>query len=150
MDFAPEVWLALIGLTLGTLVIVISIASQAIPKIAELYMQDWVSLLYIWFLILGGAHAVYVKFHREADVLRTSSVTLNLYFFLPIAIVVALPYIFYVLRSIQPDTVINRIFKASIRHINHFTTTDGSATDHDRPLPRGISVRPVRVFKSVR
>lgn len=121
LDFAPEVWLALIGLTLGTLVIVISIASQTIPKIAELYMQDWISLLYIWFLILGGTHAVFVKFYLEANVLRTSSVALNLYFFLPVAIILALPYIFYVLRSIQPDTVIRRIFNASIRRIQRLS-----------------------------
>lgn len=51
--FAPEVWLSVIGLTLGTLIIVISIAAQNIPKITELYMQDWTSLIYVWCLVLG-------------------------------------------------------------------------------------------------
>ena len=117
--FAPEVWLSLIGLTLGTLVIVISIAAQTIPKIAELYMTDWFSLLYIWFLILGGTHSILVKFHQEADITRTSSVILNLYFLLPISSVLAFPYIIYVLRSIQPNTVIKRIVKKSLRQIRN-------------------------------
>ncbi|MCS5640647.1 MAG: hypothetical protein NZ709_03980, partial [Candidatus Marinimicrobia bacterium] len=47
MEFAPEVWLSLLGLVLGTLIIVISIASQNTPKLIDLYMHDWRSLFYI-------------------------------------------------------------------------------------------------------
>ncbi|MGB7415127.1 MAG: hypothetical protein WA902_13060, partial [Thermosynechococcaceae cyanobacterium] len=111
IGFAPEVWLSLLGLTLGTLVIAISIASQNIPKIAELYIQDWVSLFYIWFLILGGAHALLVKFHQEFGLDCTASAILNLYFFLPLSIVVSFTYIFYVLKSIQPLTVIKKVVR---------------------------------------
>ena len=114
---APEIWLALIGLTLGTLVIVISIASQTIPKIAELYVQDWLSLLYIWFLMIAGSHIIFVNFSRDLGFLRVSSLVLNIYIFLPISIVLALPYTLYVLKSIQSNTVIEKIFDVHIRGI---------------------------------
>jgi hypothetical protein len=118
IGFAPEVWLSLIGLTLGTLVIAISIASQNIPKIAELYIQDWVSLFYIWFLILGGAHALWIKFHQEFELNYTASAILNLYFFLPLSIVVSFSYIFYVLKSIQPLTVIKKVVRTHYRNLH--------------------------------
>ena len=40
IGFAPEVWQALLGMVLGTLILVISIASQSIPKLIDLYMRD--------------------------------------------------------------------------------------------------------------
>ena len=36
IGFTPEVWQALLGLVLGTLILVISIASQSIPKLIDL------------------------------------------------------------------------------------------------------------------
>ena len=39
IGFAPEVWQALLGMVLGTLILVISIASQSIPKLIDLYMK---------------------------------------------------------------------------------------------------------------
>lgn len=121
LGFAPEVWLSLTGLTLGTLVIAISIASQNIPKIAELYIQDWVSLFYIWFLSLGGAHALLVKFHQESGIDCTASIVLNLYIFLPLAIVISFSYIFYVLKSIQPLTVIKKVVRTHLRGLHRLT-----------------------------
>ena len=40
MGFSDEVWKALLGMILGTLILVISIASQSIPKLIDLYMKD--------------------------------------------------------------------------------------------------------------
>lgn len=110
IGFAPEVWLAVIGLTLGTLIIVISIAAQSIPKITELYMQDWISLIYVWFLVLSGTHILYVKIITELGWPALGSTLLNLYVFLPFAILTALPYIFYILKSTQPENVVSQIF----------------------------------------
>ncbi|PZD74118.1 hypothetical protein C1752_01434 [Acaryochloris thomasi RCC1774] len=118
IGFVPEVWLSLIGLTLGTLVIAISIASQNIPKIAELYIQDWVSLFYLWFLILGGAHALFVKFHQESGLDATASTILNVYIFLPVSIIFSFSYIFYVLNSIQPLTVVKKVVKTHYRNLH--------------------------------
>ena len=63
IGFAPEVWQALLGMVLGTLILVISIASQSIPKLIDLYMKDTISLLYIWLLIISGVHALIVKIY---------------------------------------------------------------------------------------
>ena len=111
VGFAPEVWLAVVGLTLGTLVIVISIAAQTIPKIADLYRKDWNSLFFIWFLLGGSTHAVYLKILQDSGQVATSSLILNLFFFLPIAILLTFPYVLYVLKNIQPETVISIILK---------------------------------------
>jgi hypothetical protein len=117
IGFAPEVWLSVIGVTLGTLVIAISIAAQNIPKITELYMQDWFSLFYMWFLIFGGCHAVRVKAIAEAGSIQPWSLVLNIYGLLPIAIVLGFPYVFYVLRTIQPTTVIEKIYERHLRQL---------------------------------
>jgi hypothetical protein len=117
ISFAPEVWLSVIGLTLGTLVIAISIAAQTIPKVAQLYMQDWISLLYMWFVILGGAHAVAVKFYQDNQDVLLASAGLNVLILLPFSIILALPYIFYVLRNIQPDRVIRLIVSRHLAQI---------------------------------
>ncbi len=109
VSYAPEVWLSVLGVTLGTLVITISIAAQNIPKITELYMQDWLSQFYVWFLIGGSCHAVLVRIFADQGMPRNTSVLLNLYGLLPVAIVLAFPYVFYVLRAIQPVTVIQKI-----------------------------------------
>ncbi len=111
VGFAPEVWVAVIALTLGTLIIVISIAAQNIPKITELYMNDWTSLIYVWCLLLSGAHILYVKVLRDLDFHPVGSTFLNLYGLLPLAIITALPYIFYILRSIQPESVVQQIYQ---------------------------------------
>jgi hypothetical protein len=116
-SFAPEIWLSIIGVTLGTLVIAISIAAQNIPKITELYMQDWFSLLYMWFLIFGGCHAVAIKAIAEMGSIRPWSLALNIYGLLPIAIVLGFPYVFYVLRTIQPATVIEKIYTRHLRQL---------------------------------
>lgn len=118
IGFAPEVWLSLIALTLGTLVIAISVAAQTIPKIAELYMRDWVSLTYIWFLMIGGSHALLIKYYQDTASIRPASLMLNLYIFLPGSIIIAFPYIFYVLKSIQPITVIRKIVDTHIANIH--------------------------------
>lgn len=115
IGFAPEAWLSVVGLTLGTLVIVISIAAQTIPKIADLYRKDWISLCFIWFVMGGSTHAVYLKFLQDSGVVSTSSLALNLFVFLPFAIVLSFPYVFYVLSNIQPETVIGLIVK---RHLS--------------------------------
>jgi hypothetical protein len=117
VSFAPEVWLSVIGVTLGTLVIAISIAAQNIPKITELYMQDWFSLFYVWFLIFGGCHAVVIKAIAETGSIRPWSLALNIYGLLPIAIVLGFPYVFYVLRTIQPTTVIEKIYERHLRQL---------------------------------
>lgn len=118
IDFAPEVWLSLLSLVLGTLIIVISIASQNLPKLVDLYMQDWQSLFYVWFLVLAGTHAVLAKVRVEEDRSFLASAVLNDCLFLPLAIVLVFPYIYYILRCTKPVTVIERIFSSHLQQIN--------------------------------
>ena len=65
IDFAPEVWLALLSMVLGTLIIVISIASQSTPKLIDLYTRDQTSLLYIWFITLASAHSLWLQLYAS-------------------------------------------------------------------------------------
>lgn len=117
MDFAPEVWLALLSMVLGTLIIVISIASQSIPKLIDLYMQDWTSLFYVWFLIVSGSHAAFIKLYGEIGVDRIASRVLNIQLLLTLSIVLAFPYIFYILKYTKPSNVINKIYRNNLSKI---------------------------------
>ncbi|MEB3338061.1 MAG: hypothetical protein VKJ46_11395 [Leptolyngbyaceae bacterium] len=116
--FQPETWLAILALTLGTLIVVISIASQNIPKLIDLYMQDWISLFYIWFLVISSAHNVFIQIHGEPETIRISSVILNLYVLLPVSLFLSFPYTFYILRCTQPSVVINKIFNNHLDQLN--------------------------------
>ena len=122
LGFTPEVWLALLSMVLGTLIIVISIASQSIPKLIDLYMEDWTSLFYVWFLIISGAHAAFVKLYGEIEAPRASSRVLNVHFLLTLSIALAFPYIFYILKYTKPSNVINKIFIRNLKRIRSLNT----------------------------
>src|SRR5882757_1678507 len=47
INYAPEVWLALLAFVFGTLIIVISIASESTPKLIDLFVKDYKSRYYI-------------------------------------------------------------------------------------------------------
>ncbi len=96
LDFAPEIWGGVLAMVLSTLIIVIAIAAENTPKLIDLYLKDWPSLFYIWFLIISSMHAIFIMFYAEA-LNRPSSVMLNVYGFLFIASFSALPYVFYIL-----------------------------------------------------
>ena len=49
LTFAPEIWGGVLATVLGTLIIVIAIAAESTPKLMDLFVKDWVSLLFIWF-----------------------------------------------------------------------------------------------------
>ncbi|MBF0350855.1 MAG: hypothetical protein HQM11_07465 [SAR324 cluster bacterium] len=121
LGYAPEVWLSLLGTVLGTLIIVISIASQSIPKLIDLYMEDRPSLFYVWFLILSVGHAIFVKIYAEIGIDRQSSRILNIHFMLTFSAIVAFPYIFYILKYTKPSNVINRILSSQGLMLNSLT-----------------------------
>ena len=125
MDFAPEVWVGILALVLGTLVIVISIASQSTPKLIDLYMRDWVSLMYVWFISLTLVHNLILQFVvGDWDPERTSSIILSTGVFLPLSALLAVPYIFYILGLTRPDHVIQQIHTENmvqIRRLVHPT-----------------------------
>jgi hypothetical protein len=131
IDFAPEVWLSLLSLVLGTLIIVISIASQNTPKLIDLYIKDRISLVYIWFLASCVAHNLWLQFFLSSnDISHMGSIFLNTYIFLPIALLLSIPYIFYILLYTKTSNVIEKIYSLNIinlmklRHQSYFALLD--------------------------
>jgi hypothetical protein len=122
MGFSAEVWQALLGMVLGTLILVISIASQSIPKLIDLYMKDLPSLLYVWFLIVSGAHGILINLYADVDLVRPSSRVYNTHILLIAAAAFAFPYIFYILRYTKPSNIINRIYTTNEELIHSLTT----------------------------
>lgn len=109
IGFAPEVWLSVLSLVLGTLIIVISIASQGTPRLIDLYLNNWPSIFYIWFIVLSSVHSIlYIMFAVFEN--RVSSGFLNSYLLLPIALLGSLPYIFFILNYSKVDNVIQVLY----------------------------------------
>jgi hypothetical protein len=119
VSFAPEVWLSITALVLGTLVVIITIASQVVPRIIDVYMNDWRSLFYGWGMILSAVHAVLLS---KAASTRSSSALLNLEVFMPLAIVVTFPYLFYILAYTKPNNIIRKIYRDCMSLVNELTT----------------------------
>ena len=117
LGFVPEVWQALLGVVLGTLILVISIASQSIPKLIDLYMKDLVSLFYVWFLIIAGIHALVIKIYAEMGWVRESSRMFNSHILFSLSSIIAFPYIYYILRYTKPSNIINRIYRNNMDRI---------------------------------
>lgn len=107
MSFAPEVWLGVVSMIIGTLVVIITIASQVVPRMIDVYMNDWRSLLYAWLLVLSSLHAIIVV---KLSVIRPSSSLFNTFILLPLALVLTFPYIYYILAMTKPSTIIRKIY----------------------------------------
>ena len=108
LDFAPEIWGGVLAMVLGTLIIVIAIAAESSPKLMDLFVKDWLSLLYVWFLIIASLHAVLIMFYVE-PLGRVSSSVLNTYIYLFIGSIFTLPYIFYILLYSKTSNVVSTI-----------------------------------------
>ena len=127
IGFAPEVWQAILGMVLGTLILVISIASQSIPKLIDLYMKDMTSLIYVWFLIGSGAHAGVIKLYGEVGLVRESSRVFNSHFLMTFCAIVAFPYIFFILRYTKPTNIIAKIYGNNMDLIKSLVTSRNHA-----------------------
>ena len=95
-------------MVLGTLIIVIAIAAESSPKLMDLFVKDWLSLIYVWFLIIASLHAVLIMFYVE-PLGRVSSSVLNTYIYLFIGSIFTLPYIFYILLYSKTSNVVSTI-----------------------------------------
>ena len=80
LTFAPEIWGGVLATVLGTLIIVIAIAAESTPKLMDLFVKDWISLLFIWFLILASIHSTIIMYYF-GPMERISSVIINTYIF---------------------------------------------------------------------
>jgi hypothetical protein len=142
-----EVWAAVLALVLGTLIIVISIASQSTPKLIDLYLRDWTSLFYVWFLTLAAAHNIYLQFVVGSQVAsRQSSIILSTCILLPIATLLAVPYIYYILRYSKTSTVIEKIHGDNLRRIQWLQ--EGTARRR-MATERGVGEIQLALFESL-
>lgn len=116
ISFAPEAWLGLLGLVLGTLIIVISVASQSTPKLIDLYTGDQTSLFYIWFIIIGSVHNMYLQLEYVTN-FKVSTIIFNTYIMLPLALLLAVPYVLYILRYTKTSNVIKKIYNSNEKRI---------------------------------
>ncbi|MBL7014181.1 MAG: hypothetical protein ISR83_07150 [Candidatus Marinimicrobia bacterium] len=105
LGFAPEIWGGVLAMVLGTLIIVVAIAAESSPKLMDLFVKDWLSLNYVWFLIIASLHAIVIMFY-VSPLNRVSSVVLNTYVYLFLASVFTLPYIFYILLYSKTSNVV--------------------------------------------
>ena len=146
VGFAPEVWQALLGMVLGTLILVISIASQSIPKLIDFYMKDIRSLLYIWFLIISGGHALIIKIYGEIGLVREPSRIFNTHFLLTICSIIAFPYVFYILRYTKPTNIIDRIYRENMNQIKSLTSARSHSLAH---IPKVVEQQQYSMFESL-
>ena len=146
VGFAPEVWQALLGMILGTLILVISIASQSIPKLIDIYMKNVPSLLYIWFLIISGGHALIIKIYGEIGLIREPSRIFNTHFLLTICSIIAFPYVFYILRQTKPTNIINRIYNNNMDQITALTSKRNRALAH---IPSVVEHQQYTIFEAL-
>jgi uncharacterized tellurite resistance protein B-like protein/succinate dehydrogenase hydrophobic anchor subunit len=120
LDFAPEIWAGVLAMVLGTLIIVIAIAAESTPRLIDLYLKDWTSLFFIWFIVLASLHAFVIMFYGK-PMNRNSSVILNTYGFLTLSYVLALPYIFYILIYSKTSNVVTTISTMIMKDIYRMT-----------------------------
>ena len=114
IEFAPEIWLTLMSIVLGTLIIVISIASQSNPKLIDYYIGDYPSLYYTCAITLAGIENVYLQLNLAVDSLFWNNVIfVNAYLLLPLAIMNAIPYAFYILSYTKTSSLIQTIFQSN-------------------------------------
>ena len=95
--FAPIVWLVFFTIILGSLTIVITFASQNVPKLIELYMDHWPSLLFVWWSAGCLVHALTIKLFAEAGVNIVPSLIFNFHFLLSVSLVIGFPFILSIL-----------------------------------------------------
>src|SRR5882757_4037584 len=111
ISYAPEVWLSLLALVFGTLIIVISIASESTPKLFDLFVGDFKSRLFIWSITLSSLENILLQLiHTQQTVLFDNLIFLNNYLLLPAFVILSIPYIFYILRYTKSSNVIDKLF----------------------------------------
>lgn len=133
LTFAPEIWGGVLATVLGTLIIVIAIAAESTPKLMDLFVRDWISLIFIWFLILASIHSTIIMYYFE-PMDRLSSVMLNTYIYLPLSSILSLPYIFYILLYSKTDNVIKKLYSLNIADIKRLKQKPIQLTMNDSKI----------------
>jgi len=147
VDFAPEVWLATVAMILGTLIIVISIASQSTPKLIDLYMRNWWSLAYLWFMVLAMVFNIWLQ--RKGNLIDTNvriDLFLYTYIYLPAAMILAVPYVFYMLSNTKTSRVIQLIHSENLRRISKLTDRFTGESLEDPTIAKNYQMQLIESF----
>ena len=109
VGFAPILWLSFFAIILGSLTIVITFAAQNVPKLIDLYMDHWPSLLFVWWAAACLAHALSIKLLAEGEIQIISSLVFNYHVLLVVSLVIGFPFIFSILRNTKTSKVIDNL-----------------------------------------
>jgi len=138
ISYAPEVWLSLLALVFGTLIIVISIASESTPKLIDLFVGDYKSRLFIWLISLSGLENIILQLiHTQQTVFFDNLIFLNNYVLLPAFVILSIPYIFYILKYTKSSNVIDKIFdenRKTIRRVRKIRDSEIQISENQHNL----------------
>ncbi|MED5434865.1 MAG: hypothetical protein VX545_02715 [SAR324 cluster bacterium] len=133
VGFAPIVWLSFFAIVLGSLTIVITFAAQNVPKLIDLYMDHWPSLLFVWWSAACLVHALSIKVLSEGGIQIIPSLVFNFHVLLAVSLVIGFPFIFSILRSTKTSNVIENLLNGSFSTINILAAkgSDGKISAHE-------------------
>lgn len=133
VGFAPIVWLSFFAIILGSLTIVITFAAQNVPKLIDLYMDHWPSLLFVWWSAACLVHALSLKVLAEGGIQIIPSLVFNFHVLLAVSLVIGFPFIFSILRSTKTSNVIENLLNGSFSTINILAAkgSDGKISAHE-------------------
>ncbi len=125
--FAPIVWLVFFTIILGSLTIVITFASQNVPKLIDLYMDHWPSLLFVWWSAACFVHSLSIKLFTEAGVSIVPSLIFNFHVLLAVSLIIGFPFILSILKSTKTSNVIENLLAGSYQSFNDLANKGSTA-----------------------
>lgn len=133
VGFAPIVWLSFFAIVLGSLTIVITFAAQNVPKLIDLYMGHWPSLLFVWWSAACLVHALSIKVLAEGGIQIIPSLVFNFHVLLAVSLMIGFPFVFSILRSTKTSNVIENLLNGSYSTINILAAkgSDGKISAHE-------------------
>lgn len=115
INYAPEIWLTLLALVFGTLIIVVSIASENTPKLIDLFIGDPKGRLYIWLIMFSCLENIYLQLFAPSQMAFLANlIFINSYVLMPVLILLAIPYTYYILKYTKNANVIDRIYRENL------------------------------------
>ena len=117
-DFAPIIWLVFFSIILGSLTIVITFAAQNVPKLIDLYMDHWPSLLFVWWSTACLFHSLTIKIFAEVGINVAPNLIFNFHVLLAVSLIIGFPFILSILKSTKTSNVIENLLVGSYQSFN--------------------------------
>ena len=125
--FAPIVWLVFFTIIFGSLTIVITFAAQNVPKLIDLYMDHWPSLLFVWWSAACLVHSLTIKLFAEAGVNTVPSLIFNFHVLLAVSLIIGFPFILSILKATKTSNVIENLLAGSYQSFNDLANKGATA-----------------------